>query len=579
VTPADDPSSPVGDIDAFPHSIASFDPTDASVLLWARTEVGDRVRWTVAHDAELTDVVASGEVAVDLDRDHTAVVTVDELQSATEYHFAFEVEGRRSTVGRTRTLPAGPTERARLAVVSCANLARAPLTVYRAMAAIPDLDVVVHLGDYIYEDDGAKGDIPVDPPRYLVTLDDYRRRYRQARADADLQALHERYPFVTIWDDHDVADNTWDDGAKSHDDEEMGPWPDRLAAATRARQEWLPIRLRDPDDEGLLWRSFALGDLAELVMLDTRLGGRDEALDSAGEGIDDPSRAILSPEQWEWATERIVDRSRRWSLVASQVPVSEMHLPMPDGLNLDRFLPEGYTVQDGIGVCTDQWDGYAAEQQRLSRVLGERGGGAVILSADVHSSWVFDGPFGPDGEPVAGELTGSSVSSTTMGGNLGRAGTKLGQHIAEHMDHVCWVDLHEHGFLVVDVTAERLRGEVWAVDPADGRARAQRLTAWDIGPGPGARWVETTAEDGGVDAEGDSDTTQKEPTADSQASIDDDVVQGPPAHGPRGADQQRPARPIALRVLKAALVAGAVIGLRPFLRAARQGAGAARSRR
>ncbi len=185
---------------------------------------------------------------------------------------------------------------------------------------------------------------------------------------------------------------------------------------------------------------------------------------------------------------------------------------MPEGLDLDGPLPDGYTLQQGKAICTDQWDGYPAERRRLARTLGRRGGGAVIVSADVHSSWIFDGPFDEGGTPVAGEVTGSSVSSTTMGGNLGRIATAVAERVADAMDHVRWVDLDRHGFLVLDVTEERARAEVWAVDPDDREAHAERLTAWDLGPDAGARWSE-------ADEEGDD------------APAGPDVIEGPPPVG------------------------------------------------
>ena len=537
----------------FPHGVASFDPTATSVLLWTRTEAADSVHWTVGRDPELTDVVASGRVAVDADADHTAVVAVDELDPATTYHYRFTVDGGASSpVGRTRTLPEGPTEGARLAVVACADLSAAPLTVYRAVSGRDDLDLVLHLGDYVYEDDGSGGDIAVDPPHALVTLDDYRRRYRQARADVDLQGLHARFPFACIWDDHDIADNAWTAGAKAHDPDEHGPWADRLAAARRARDEWLPIRRLDPDRDDVLWRSLPLGDLAELVILDARLGGRDEQVDSAEAPLDDPSRSLLSAEQWDWAGERLTDRQRPWVLVASQVPVSEMRLPLPDSvgdgdapIDLESKLPLGYAVRDGVALCTDQWDGYPRERDRLVELLDRRGGGAVVLSADVHSTWVFDGPFRTDGTPVAGELTGTAVTSAPMGARLGRAGRALADRLAERRDHVRWVDLEHRGFLVVDVTRDRVRGEAWIVDAEDGAARAERATAWEIGPDRGARWAEASDDD----------------------DVSPSVVEGP--ERPRGASGgPRPRRPrrLARAVARAAAVAAVVAVLRPVWR-------------
>jgi alkaline phosphatase D len=544
----------------FPHSVASFDPTPDGILLWTQTDEASSLDWTVARDEALTDVVASGTASVDPDRGCTVVVDVDGLSPGTTYHYAFTTpDGERSRVGRTRTLPDAAAETVRVAMVSCANLARAPLTVARALAAVDDVDLVYHAGDYIYEDDGEKGDIPVDPPRYLVTLDDYRMRYRQARRDTDLQLLHERHPMVAVWDDHDVADNTWDDGAKAHDPDEHGDFHERLRQANRARQEWVPIRYPDPDDDRRMWRSVALGDLAELVVLDTRLGGRDKQPDE-GEDLDDPDRKLLSEPQWEWVAERIADRSRPWCLLASQVPISVMELPMPDHLDLDGPLPDGYTLRDGIALCTDQWDGYRAERDRLVELLGRRGGGTLVMSADIHSSWVFDGPFDRDLQPVAGELTGSSISSTTMGGNLGKAGAALAERVADGMEHVRWCDLDEYGFVLVDVTRSAVEGSFWAVDPSDRSATARRMSAWSLSSAQGARWER-------VDAD--------EPDADEQPSVEGLPAEGPPAGGRAPA----PGRSVLGKLVRVGVVVGAGLVLRPVLRGAWRGVVAARSRR
>jgi alkaline phosphatase D len=549
------------DVAAFPHSVASFDPTPEGVLLWTQTDTAATLDWVVARDGDLTDVVRSGTAEVTADRGCTVVVDVDGLDPATTYHYAFTTpDGERSRVGRTRTLPApdAATDRVRVAMVSCANLARAPLTVTRALAAVDDVDLVYHAGDYIYEDDGTKGDIAVDPPRYLVSLEDYRLRYRQARRDTDLQLLHERHPMVAVWDDHDVADNTWDHGAKAHDPAEHGDFHERLAQANRARQEWVPIRYPDPSDDRRMWRSVVLGDLAELVVLDTRLGGRDEQPDD-GEDLDDPSRRLLSEPQWGWVEERVTDRTRPWCLLASQVPISVMELPMPDHLDLDGPLPDGYTLRDGIALCTDQWDGYRAERDRLVTMLDRRGGGTVVLSADIHSSWVFDGPFTTDLRPVAGELTGTSISSTTMGGNLGRAGAALAERVADGMDHVRWVDLDEYGFVLVDVTPATVEGSFWAVDPSDRSATARRMSAWSITATAGARWER-------VDETG--------------AGDDPPAVTGLPAEGPpAGGRLPAPGASVLGKLVRVGVVVGAGLVLRPLLRSAWRGVAAARAHR
>lgn len=558
--------SPSPDVAAFPHSVASFDPTPDGVLLWTQTDTARSVDWVVARDEGLTDVAASGTAEVAADGDCTVVVDVDGLDPATTYHYAFTTpDGERSRVGRTRTLPRPDdhVDHVRIAMVSCANLARAPLTVTRALAAMDDVDLVYHAGDYIYEDDGERGDIPVEPPRYLVSVEDYRTRYRQARRDTDLQLLHERFPMVAVWDDHDVADNTWDDGAKAHDPEEHGDFHERLAHANRARQEWVPIRYPDPSDDRRMWRSVVIGDLAELVVLDTRLGGRDKQPDD-GEDLDDPDRHILSQPQWEWVEERVTDTTRPWCLLASQVPISIMELPMPDHLDLDGPLPDGYTLREGIALCTDQWDGYRCDRDRLVAALDRRGGGTVVLSADIHSSWVFDGPFTKDLKPVAGELTGSSISSTTMGGNLGELATRLAEKVAASMDHVRWCDLDEYGFVLADVTPDHVEGSFWAVDPYDRSATARRMSAWRLPVGPERRWERV---DGAPE--------------DESGPVEDQLaVEGLPAEGPPAGGKLPPPGPSVLgKLVRIGLVVGAGVVLRPFVRSAWRGVVAARGRR
>ena len=292
----------------FRHAVASFDPTASSVLLWTRVIGAGSLRWTVASDPRFRHVVASGDVAPEPARDHVALVDVTGLQPATTYFYRFATADRRSPVGRTRTLPAEGADRLRLGLVACARFSVAPLGVYRAVAE-REVDLVVHLGDYIYEDDGAKGPRTHVPPRPARTLADYRARLAQVRADPDAQALHLRHPMVGIIDDHDVADNCWTTGAKKHIDAEDGPWEDRLTAATTARQEWFPQRLRDPEDPRSTWRSIVVGDLAEILLLDTRLSGRDQhAGDEGTKPLLDPERSLLGAAQRLWLDDRLADR-------------------------------------------------------------------------------------------------------------------------------------------------------------------------------------------------------------------------------------------------------------------------------
>jgi alkaline phosphatase D len=469
----------VGCRSVFAHAVASFDPTASSVLLWTRLG-GEhrRASWAIATDPELSDVVASGVVETGPERDHTIVVDAAGLRPATTYWYRFAVDEDASPVGRTRTLPDGAVDRFLIGTVCCAHFAEAPLGVYRALAE-REVDLVLHLGDYIYEEAAARGHRPHDPPHEAVRLADYRARLAQLRADPDAQALHLRHPMAVIWDDHDVCDNAWRDGAKRHDPDRDGPWPDRLAAAVRAHHEWLPKRLRRADDPLVVSRSLLIGDVAELVLLDTRVIGRDrQAGDEGAPPLDDPTRSLLGDEQRDWLAGRLGDVTRRWTIVANGVVVNEIELPWPKPLAwMGRLMPSGYSILDGRVMHDDQWDGYPAERRWLVERLRDRaarGGRAVLLSGDVHSAWVFEGPIDErSGAAVAVELTTPAVASAAMGRVQFPGVWRFLDRAANSLDHVVWADVTHRGFAILEVTPDQVRSDVWFVHPYDHDPAAQ----------------------------------------------------------------------------------------------------------
>ena len=455
--------------DPFAHAVASFDPTTDAVLLWTRLTGAASADWVVARDAALRDVVASGTAVTGAHRDWTVTVDVTGLEPATTYWYRFGAGGVHSPVGRTRTLPGPGADAVVLGLVSCADYSRAPLTVYRAVAP-REVDLVLHLGDYVYETDHHHRRQP-DPPHELRTLDDYRRRYAQIRADADCRALHLRHPLVAVVDDHDIADNAWRGGSKHHREEEDGPWSARLHAAMTARAEWLPSRRAEPDDVLCTWRSLPLGDLAELVLLDTRVTGRDQqAGDPGALPLLSPERALLDPEQRAWAHGRIDDTTRPWLLLANGVVVNEIVLRPPVVRPLAPMLPEGYAVHDGVLLRADQWDGYPAERDRLVAALARRraaGGDTLLLSGDVHSSWAMEGPCDAHGEPVAVEAVVPAVSSPPMGqARLPEVWRGL-DAMVRRLEHVRYVDVANRGFVLLRVTRERVVAGWHFVDAYD----------------------------------------------------------------------------------------------------------------
>ncbi len=463
----DQPARTLPGMNVFLHAVASFEPTSSGVLLWTRLSGASEAEWVVARDPDMVDVVASGRAETGPERDHTVVVDVEGLTAATSYWYRFSAGGADSPVGRTRTLPGAPADRLRLGLACCAHFSVAPLGVYRALAE-REVDLVVHLGDYLYEDDGSQGVRPHRPPRPAVSLDDYRDRLAQLREDPDLQALHLRHPMTGIWDDHDLADNAWREGAKKHDPQAQGAWSTRAGAAARARQEWLPARLRDPADPLVTWRSVAVGDLIELLLLDTRLTGRDrQAGDEGTKPLHDPSRSLLGDDQREWLRTRLLDGSRPWALVGSGVVVNSMCLPLPSMVGFNPLLPNGYADFDGQLIHDDQWDGYPAERERLVGWMQERaqaGGRTLLVSGDVHSSWAFEGPCRGD-EPVAVEVTVPAVSSAAMGRAHYPGAWRVLDRAVNRMDHVRWAEVTERGYAVLNVTPDEARVEWWFVHP------------------------------------------------------------------------------------------------------------------
>jgi alkaline phosphatase D len=474
---------------AFDLGVASFDPLPDRVLLWTRVRGGGRVRWSVARDPAMGDVAASGTVDA-AGEPWTVTVDATGLEPGTTYWYRFERGAERSAVGRTRTLPAGDADRLRIGLTCCARYGQSTFAVYRALAAA-DVDVVVHLGDYVYED--AKGGVAgrePDPDHDAVTLDDYRCRHVQHRRDTDLQRLHAAHPMIVMWDDHDIADNAWSGGAKSHDDRRDGPWAARVSAALAAHQAFAPKRLADPADLRTAWRCFDAGSLLRLVCTETRVAGRDRqaGLDGAAPA-GDPDRSLLGDRQRAWLQPLVADPGPAWVILASGTVVSELDVPAPD--ELDRALPEKYAVVDGCGVNTDQWDGYHAERAGLAAGFARRaaaGRGNVVVSGDIHSSWALEGPRGPAGAPVAVEVVCPPAATTPLGALLpGSLGRRLGPALCRAVDGARWVDAEHHGFVALDVARDRTTATWWWVDPA-GDGRPVRGAVWLTLPGEPGRW-------------------------------------------------------------------------------------------
>ena len=405
---------------AFQHGVASGDPLPDGVLLWTRVVTSGPIRWEVARDEAFARIVKRGTTRTGPERDHTVKVEVHGLHSNTRYWYRFRVGDVVSPVGRTKT--AGCGSELNLGVASCANWSMGHFAGYGFLAQ-QELDAVIHLGDYIYEGVYAPEVRPADPPHECVTLDDYRRRHAQYKTDRHVQAIHRAHPFICTWDDHESADNSSSIGSPLHDPATEGPWAVRMAAATQAYFEWMPIR------EGKLDRSFRFGELASLTMLDLRSYRTDTT--------------ILGAQQRNWLINRLTTDTARWQLVGNSVMISPFKIPPAPGFPSSN---------------PDQWDGFPADRELVLRALGDRKN-TVFLTGDIHSSWACDVPF--EGRSVATEYICTSLTSDNFD-ELLKVPPRTGSLVLEAQiqllnPHAKFVELDSHGVSTLKVTADEVR--------------------------------------------------------------------------------------------------------------------------
>jgi alkaline phosphatase D len=464
----------------FRHGVASGDPLGDRVILWTRVTAPPNavpeVSWAVARDAAFRRIVARGTTPTAASRDFTVKIDAGGLDPATTYFYRFQALGERSPTGRTRTLPVSNAQRVRLALASCANYPYGYFNVYRNIAARADLDAVLHLGDYLYEyangqygDGTSLGRVP-NPDRELVGFEDYRLRHAQYKSDPDLQEVHRQHPFVVVWDDHEFANNAWQDGAGNHNpDRGEGEWGPRRAAAVRAFFVWLPIREDRATRQPRIYRSFAFGDLADLVMLDTRLVGRDEQAvkrDSIAV-IDDPVRSLLGRAQEQWLFSELTASSRSnvtWQLLGQQVMFAAGSLPGAEA------------------VSTDTWEGYRPARQRvLDAITGLKLPNVVVLTGDVHSSWAYDIALNPwDGYDAATGRGAIAVEFVTpaISSPSGFANDRGPERIATLLrtrPHLRYIEGLHRGYVVLDVTRQRAQADWYVVPTVSERSRAERF--------------------------------------------------------------------------------------------------------
>ena len=491
----------------FFHGVASGDPLSDRVIIWTRVtpeemnEGSIDVEWRVATDPALANIVQSGTFTTDATRDYTVKVDVSGLAAGTTYYYGFTALSQNSLTGRTRTTPAADQSgHLKFGVVSCSNYQGGYFNGYGRLAERNDLDAVIHLGDYIYEngnfsygDSTIWDDRLVEPGTEIVSLAEYRTRYSTYRLDTNLIRVHQQHPFITVWDDHETANDAYRDGAQNHQEETEGEWEVRKANGKQAYFEWLPIR--DNEDQRV-YRSISYGNLMDLIMLDTRLEGREiqinNVLDSA---LLSEERTILGQEQKAWLKDQLVNSSARWKVIGQQVIFSEINLgwsalALPG--DLDYFALES--------LFLDIWDGYPAERAEILSFIDTNNiDNVVVLTGDFHTTFAFDVAPQPtsvsfqeipgvgtlpiysstDYDPESGaaslavEFACPSVTSANFDENIGALaafalqvqvntplmapGTDIS--LGNPNPHLKYTDFVQHGYYILDLKADSAQAD------------------------------------------------------------------------------------------------------------------------
>jgi alkaline phosphatase D len=474
----------------FTHGVASGEPSANSVLLWTRF-VGDadaKLRAEIASDAMFQKLVAGAEVVAAPDRDYTAKVVVKGLAPGRWYYYRFVApDGTRSVVGRTRTLPTGSIDKFGIGLFSCANLPFGWFNAYAHACERNDLDLIVHVGDYLYE--YAIGTYPsvgetlagrvIEPAHEMVTLADYRLRYASYRLDPDLQKLHQSYPMIPQWDDHELTNDAWVGGAENHQSDKEGDWETRKAIAERVYREWMPVS----DDR---FGAYQIGDLATLFKLETRISGRSappdleaavkdkpdlaKALMDFRDGVlRDSARTLLGLPQEAWLKDRLTQSTKagtRWQIISQQIVMGEIVAPQQVGQWLPEDAPEFLKRRMAAGLVAaklglpynfDSWGGFPAARMRLLQDSLDAGANPIVLAGDSHNAWAQNLPLGNTAAGV--EFATHSVTSPGFESLLsGIAPADLAAALRKANPELAFSDTSQRGYTSLQFTPDAVTG-------------------------------------------------------------------------------------------------------------------------
>ncbi len=500
----------------YDYGVASGDPLSDRVILWTHAKYQNKadsvpLTWQVATEIEFTNIVASGVAQATAETCYTCKVDATGLAANQSYFYRFVSDKHVSPIGRTKTLPVGSVAQVKLAVLSCSNYPTGYFNVYSEVAK-SDVDVAIHLGDYIYEyaatgyasENAAKLGRTSVPSTELLSLDDYRLRHAQYKSDADLKQFHASKPMIAVWDDHEIANDTYKDGAENHTAATEGSFAARKAAAIQAYHEWMPIRTGS--DKNKIYRSFNFGSLMSLHMLDTRLIGRDQQVEfadlltpskqaAAMATLTSTSRQLLGSEQLQWLTSQMATSTSTWQFLGQQVLMGRMEFPLTilQALNPTDTSPQAQAAgqqaiadyltaktksamglplsvtetallnQPKLGYNLDAWDGYPVAREILLSTVAQLRKKLVVLAGDTHNAWHSNLTL-LNGQKVGEEFATSSVSSPGLETYLTIPPANIKAIFEGVVNDLKWMDASRRGYLKMTITPAQVQGEWFFID-------------------------------------------------------------------------------------------------------------------
>jgi alkaline phosphatase D len=482
------PRAFAGTNNLFPLGVASGDPAAESVVLWTRLAPDPlggggltrtvQVQWEMADDEQFSRIVRRGSVPARAETGHSVHVTAQGLRADRWYFYRFRAEGQASRVGRTRTFPARADLAARLrfAVVSCQDYQNGYYAAYNDIIQ-QDLDCIVHTGDYMYEYAGNPGAIRSHTGGETEALVDYRNRYALYKLDAQLQEAHARFPFIVIWDDHEVQDNYA--GLVSEYGVPTDAFRLRRAAAYQAYYENMPLRrsTRPHGERMRLYRQLHFGRLADLFMIDGRQYRTDQPCVplAASVGVDcpgtqSPTATFLGGQQERWLTQGLQTSEARWNILAQTVLMMRGDLGAAFGSVTPYFN-------------FDAWDGYQVQRQRLLDLLARgKAANPIVLTGDIHSAWVANLKqdfLNPASSTVGVEFVCTSITSDFPAVFVPLIEANLGP--TSRNPHILYFEGRRHGYIRCDVTPALWRSDFRVVeDILSPTAPASTAASWVV---------------------------------------------------------------------------------------------------